>query len=485
MKLLAGHGRKSAAVIVTLSLLSQQGFFVSEALAQRVTAVNPGGAPIAPVTTAGVATVPVTLAAPLGLSAAAPGRSASLPAPVAPTPTAKPAASAAAALAAPATVTPAVIAPIAVAAQAAEVLPAPAAAPAAEVQRLAAAAAGPLAAAPEAAKARPDGTQAGLRRLGGVLAKGAPAAPLAAFFDQARRSQVNAVTEPSGSVPTTEAVGETGRDSRGRLEPAGTDAEAPDRAISRGSAASEVVGAAAQPDVPEPSVGNRFIEFNVQYLKDIKKLFLESATTPNSQDYIYLLTKTFGLNLAIRVAFAYKGVSDGALPLERAIISTAWYQVQDAIFTVFGQTYMKFLGKMTGMLRIGSAKIGDLAFVYVQLVAFEFLNRLVLGPIGENPLVYSWGGIGLLLLNNLQGLISGGLLVPVINKLYAKGFISEKTSNALYQLASLTMHLGLLATFGYQSVFTWLTTALMILSWSAYIGLSFFADDKSVPEKKL
>ncbi|MBI3552277.1 MAG: hypothetical protein HY077_07145 [Elusimicrobia bacterium] len=234
-----------------------------------------------------------------------------------------------------------------------------------------------------------------------------------------------------------------------------------------------------------PAVSRRFIEFNAQYLKDIKSIFAASKTKPNRQDYVYLLTKTFGINLIIRTAFAVKGVHDGQLGLVRAVASTSWYQLQDALFTVFGQTYMKFLGKMSGMLRIGRAKLGDLLFVYVQLVASEFVNRLVLGPLGENPLVYSAHGIGLLLLNNLQGMISGGLLVPVINKMRDAGVISEKTSNNLYQLASLTMHLGLLATFGYQHVFTILTTAIMILSWSLYIGFSFFYKGKPVQEHKL
>jgi hypothetical protein len=227
-----------------------------------------------------------------------------------------------------------------------------------------------------------------------------------------------------------------------------------------------------------PAVSRRFVEFNVQYLKDIKSIFKSSATKPNKQDYIYLATKTFGINLIVRTAFAIKGVHSGQIPLMRAILATSWYQLQDAGFTVFGQTYMKFLGKMTGMIRIGKAKLGDLGFVYVQLVASEFINRLVLGPLGENPLVYSPHGIGLLLLNNLQGMISGGLLVPVINKARKAGLISEKASNNLYQLTSLTMHLGLLATFGYQSLFTTLTTILMVLSWSLYIGLSFFAKEK-------
>lgn len=304
-----------------------------------------------------------------------------------------------------------------------------------------------------------------LRELGKTLSQGrvqaAPALSLA--FDGARRAAANGISEPVAG---------------GRLSAARSGLEA-------ASAEKAAPAEAAVAKAPAPGVGRKFFEFNVQYLKDIKKLFAESATKPNKQDYMFLVTKTFGLNLAVRVAFAIKGVSSGDLGLTRAILSTAWYQLQDAFFTVFGQTYMKFLGKMTGMLRIGNAKIGDLLFVYVQLVASEFINRLVLGPIGENPLVYSFGGIGLLLLNNLQGMVSGGLLVPVINKMRAAGLISEKTSNYLYQAASLTMHLGLLATFGYQGLFTVLTTALMILSWTAYIGLSFFAKPKPGLEPKL
>ncbi len=230
---------------------------------------------------------------------------------------------------------------------------------------------------------------------------------------------------------------------------------------------------------PKQTARRKFVEFNVQYLKDIKSIFNESKTKPNKQDFVYLVTKTWGLNLIVRAAFALKGVHAGQLGVARAILSTGWYQIQDSVFTVFGQTYMKFLGRMTPMLRVGNAKLGDLLFVYVQLVASEFMNRLVLGPLGENPLVYSWHGIGLLLLNNLQGMISGGLIVPVINKLKAAGVISEKASSNLYQLASLTMHLGLLATFGYQHLFTVLTTIIMFLSWAAYIGASFFLKDKS------
>lgn len=430
--------QKAAALTLTLSLLNQQGLLISEACAQAVVGRAASGAVVAPVVPA-VTVAPAFAAptfSPLTAPTFSPTPSLSLPTPVTPT------AAAYAAAVRPSAALPALAAPAAPAAVAAS----PAATPAVSELSL-------TLPSPESGRGeKAAGNVGALRELGKDLAKGRvqPATSLSLVFDGARRA--NAVTEPVDRV----VLGRPTARVRNGLTPS-VEAKGPKRS---------------------------FIEFNVQYLKDIKKLFLESATKPNKQDYMFLLTKTFGLNLAIRAAFAVKGVSGGDLTLERAILSTAWYQVQDAVFTVFGQTYMKFLGKMTGLLRIGPAKLGDLLFVYVQLVGFEFLNRLVLGPIGENPLVYSWGGIGLLLLNNLQGMVSGGLMVPVINKLRAAGYISDKTSNYLYQAASLTMHLGLLATFGYQSLFTLLTTVLMVLSWTAYIGLSFFAKPKPGLEPK-
>lgn len=410
-----------------MSLLNQQGLFISEALAQVITAPVKTTVRVAPSVVAPVIAPPTM--APLSLGAPLLTPSLTLPA------LANPVSPKAAA---------AVQANVAVAQAAVAAKVAPVAVPTAVQASLA------LPSLPGEKAQEAKGGKSELIQLGESLAKAkgprAPASALNLTFDGVRRPGANGVTDP---VPVGKAM-----PSRSGLAPA-------------------------------QKAGRKFIEFNVQYLRDIKKIFAESATKPNKQDYMWLVTKTFGLNLAIRAAFAVKGVNGGDLTLERAILSTAWYQIQDAVFTVFGQTYMKFLGKMTGMLRIGNAKLGDLLFVYAQLVGFEFLNRLVLGPIGENPLVYSAGGIGLLLLNNLQGMASGGLIIPVINKLRAAGLISEKTSNYLYQAASLTMHLGLLATFGYQGLFTVLTTALMILSWTAYIGLSFFTKPKPGLEPKL
>ncbi|MFH2201504.1 MAG: hypothetical protein ABIJ96_00165 [Elusimicrobiota bacterium] len=229
-----------------------------------------------------------------------------------------------------------------------------------------------------------------------------------------------------------------------------------------------------KPAAEAPVKKRRLIEFRPEVIKGIKEAFRSSWTRPNKQDYTYLVTKTFGVNLAVRLGFVIQGVMGGTLPLLRAILSTTWYQAQDAVFTVFGQTYMKFLNKMTGLLRIHNAEVGDFLFIYTQLVFFEFLNRLVLGPLGANPLVYSWAGIGLIFLNIIQGMIAGGPLIPAINKMHKAGVIKHSTMMHLYQISSLTMHLGLFATFGFQSIFTLLSTILMFISWGLYLYFTAF-----------
>jgi len=221
-----------------------------------------------------------------------------------------------------------------------------------------------------------------------------------------------------------------------------------------------------------------WVGFDWTLLKDAPQLLRESWTVPNRQDYAYLAAKTFGLNLAVRAFFAATAVHHGDLPLMRAVISTSWYQLQDAGFTVFGQTYMKFIGRMTGLLRIGRSYFGDFLFTYGQLTAFEFINRLVLGPIGENPLVYTPHGLALIFQNVFMGMISGGPLIPAISKMRRAGVISQKTMMNLYQLASLTMQFGLLASFGYQHVYFLLTTATLILSWGSYAFFTLFTKDK-------
>lgn len=232
-----------------------------------------------------------------------------------------------------------------------------------------------------------------------------------------------------------------------------------------------------QPESAEVPAKQSFLAFDFNYLKNAGSIFQSCMTKPNKQDFFYLATKTFGLNLAIRAAFAVKSVMHGDIALIRAVVSTSWYQVQDAAFTVFGRTYMKFLGRMTGMLRVGQAYVGDFVFVCAQLCFFEFLNRLILGPIGQNPLVYTWAGIGLILLNNLQGMLSGGPLVPAISKMRKAGVISDPVMMHLYQISSLTMQLGLFATFGHQKTYFWLTSSVMAVAWLSYLIFSVFFQD--------
>lgn len=220
-----------------------------------------------------------------------------------------------------------------------------------------------------------------------------------------------------------------------------------------------------------------FIEFHPDMLRRVPELLREQWTKPNRQDYMYLATKTFGLNLIVRVFFMILPVRTGGLALARAAAALTWYQLQDTIFTVFGQTYMKFLGRMTGMLRVGPIWLGDFSFVYVQLCFFEFLNRLVLGPLGQNPLVYTWSGMGLIFVNIIQGMVSGGPLIPAINKMRRAGMISHSTMMHFYQLSSLTMQFGLFASFGYQYFYFLLTSATLVLSWGSYAIFSVFFQD--------
>jgi hypothetical protein len=219
------------------------------------------------------------------------------------------------------------------------------------------------------------------------------------------------------------------------------------------------------------------VELHLGLLKKAPEIMRECWTVPNRQDYMYLATKTFGLNLVVRLAFTGKAVMKGDLPLIRGILSTGWYQLQDTVFTVFGQTYMKFLGRMTGMLRVGPMYLGDFTFVYVQLCGFEFLNRLVLGPLGENPLVYTWHGMALIFVNIMQGMISGGPLIPAINKARRAGVIGHSTMMHFYQLSSLTMQFGLFASFGYQRFYFLLTSATLVLSWGGYAVFSLLFND--------
>ena len=69
-------------------------------------------------------------------------------------------------------------------------------------------------------------------------------------------------------------------------------------------------------------------------------------------------------------------------------------------------------------------------------------------------------------------MLSGGPLIPAINKMRRAGVISHPMMMHFYQLSSLTMHFGLFASFGYQKFYAILTGAILILSWSSYVFFS-------------
>ena len=219
------------------------------------------------------------------------------------------------------------------------------------------------------------------------------------------------------------------------------------------------------------------VGLDLSYLKNIVHIFKSCITRPSRLDYFYLVTKTFTINLMVRLAFAFHGVAAHGLALTRAVAAMVWYTLQDAVMTVYGQTYMKFLGRLTGMLRVGNAHIGDFLFVYAQYCCLEFLNRLIIGPVGENPPAYTWRGMGLILLNNLQGLMSGGPLTPAINKMREQGIIGYKAMMNLYQISSLTFYFGMFASFGHQTIYAVLTGSVMVCAWGAYLALTFFFKD--------
>ncbi|MCB9655808.1 MAG: hypothetical protein H6729_16910 [Deltaproteobacteria bacterium] len=242
---------------------------------------------------------------------------------------------------------------------------------------------------------------------------------------------------------------------------------------------------AQQIAVPPKKPDQQFpVAFDISVPAKVIPILKSCITKPNKQDWFYVYTKSLGINLVIKLAFATFGVLKGTLPLYRAIITTIWYQSQDVFFTVFGQTYMKFLGKMSRMLRVGRGYFGDLMFTYIQFSCFEFINRLILGPVGENPLVYTWAGVGLILFNNLQGLIAGGPMTPAVVRVRRSGVISHKTMMHIYQLGGLTFHFGLFASFGYQTIFTVLTTSLMVVSWGTFLTFSIFFKDPPFQEAK-
>lgn len=196
----------------------------------------------------------------------------------------------------------------------------------------------------------------------------------------------------------------------------------------------------------------------------LRRLFAECYRRPERQDWVYLWTKAFGVNLAVRGAFLGAAAARGDMGAARALWAGVWYQAQDALFTLYGRTYMNLVARADKAL--GPA--GGFVFVYFQLCGFELLNRLMLGPVGQNAPVTEPAGALLVFVNTLQGMVAGGPLVPALGRLRAAGLVSERAAGHLYQASGLTLHLGLLATFGFQTAYAVATGLLFALSWGAY-----------------
>jgi hypothetical protein len=209
---------------------------------------------------------------------------------------------------------------------------------------------------------------------------------------------------------------------------------------------------------------NPIIEFHPENLRGLRACFVP----PSRSDYAYLATKALGLNLFLRAAFAFSGAAAGGPSWLRAAACMSWYQLQDAFFTLFGRAYLNVLSKASGALKLAGLRIGDLVFTYLQTCASEVLARLMLGPAGDTPFVLSPAGLGLVFLNVGQGMLAGGCIIPAINQAREAGLLSEAAAAHLYQISGVTIHVGLLATFGHQRLHGWVTAALAILSWLLY-----------------
>ncbi len=178
----------------------------------------------------------------------------------------------------------------------------------------------------------------------------------------------------------------------------------------------------------------------------------------------WLLYKTFGVNLAARLAFLVPAAASGAVPAPAAALTLAWWQAQDAAFTWHGSAWLRLLSRSSAAFR-GA----DLLLSFVVLCAGEWLTRLLLGPAAGNPTVLGLEGTGLVLLNVWQGMAAGGPLVPALARLRERGRLSDAAATRLYQLSGLAMHLGLLATFGWQRLHAALTALLAVAAWGAWL----------------
>lgn len=80
------------------------------------------------------------------------------------------------------------------------------------------------------------------------------------------------------------------------------------------------------------------VQLNVHMFYNIRKVLDESKIMPGRADFMYVLLKTCGINIAVRAYFMLEAVSEGSANVEQGAASLVWYQMQDGFFTLFGQT---------------------------------------------------------------------------------------------------------------------------------------------------
>ena len=213
---------------------------------------------------------------------------------------------------------------------------------------------------------------------------------------------------------------------------------------------------------------------------NMRVILLSLYIPPGRDEYFYLMFKASFINLAVRSVLVLNSFAKDEVSLHMACISLVWYQMQDCLFTLHGQTYMQFLAKISESIKLFHLNCGDIIFVMNMLFVLELSNRLLLGPVGNNPPAYTLKGIALIWVNMVQGMVSAGPIDPAVNKLKESGLLSHAAAMHLYQLLGFTLLFGLLGTFGYQKLHAVITTAQLIISFAVYIFFTIFPRPKSM-----
>lgn len=217
----------------------------------------------------------------------------------------------------------------------------------------------------------------------------------------------------------------------------------------------------------------KWFEFNYHIFTNMWPILMSCRTMPGKDEFYYVLFKSCAINMSMRTYFILDFVHDGDVELIYGTLSLVWYQFQDVFFTLFGQTYFKFLSQVSDMIKIREARVGDFFFTMAMLFVMEWSNRIILGPLGDNPSALSPAGVALVFFNLVEGMISGGPVDPAINKLRESGLISHRTAMHIFQIAGLTLLFGLFATFGYQKLYDILMGVQFTLATSVYVMLTF------------